>query len=259
MGVGAGQGRREIAFIRRAAASSPRPGLVWLSGFGSDMASTKATALDAFARENGRALLRFDYSGHGASSGRFEEGCVGAWLEDALAIVRAQSAGPQILVGSSMGGWIALLLARALHASGEAHRLAAMVLIAPAVDFTERLIWARLPEAARADIQRTGQWRRPSQYGDAMPVTRRLIEEGRDHLLMDAPIRSHCPVHILQGMSDPDVPWSHAMSLMERLAQDQAAITLIKDGEHRLSRPQDIALLLAAVDAADRPAAVAQG
>ena len=241
---------RRIAFMRRnAGPGNTSPGLVWLPGFKSDMASTKASALDSRCGRDGRALLRFDYSGHGMSEGRFEDGTIGRWLEDALAVIRAQTAGPQILVGSSMGGWLALLIARALAASGEAARLAGMVLIAPAVDFTQTLMWEKFSPEIRVELERTGQWLRPSAYGLApYAITMQLIEEGRRHLVFGKPIRSHCPVHILQGMLDPDVPWRHAMTLVEHLAADPAVITLVKDGDHRLSREEDVARLFAAID-----------
>ena len=214
----------------------------------SDMTSTKAVALDRWCGEQGRGMLRFDYSGHGRSEGRFEEGTISAWARDALTVVRALTSGPQILVGSSMGAWIALLTARALARAGEESRLGGMVLVAPAVDFTERLMWDQfLPDVRRA-IDRDGVWHRPSPYGDTpYPITRALIEDGRAQCLLGATVRAHCPVHILQGMQDPDVPWSHAMLLVEHLHADPVSITLIKDGDHRLSRDQDIAALISAV------------
>ncbi len=183
------------------------------------------------------------------SEGRFEEGTIGLWLDDALAVIRAATAGPQILVGSSMGAWIALLAARALAGAGEAERIAGLVLIAPAVDFTEALMWAQFGPEMRREIEATGRWIRPSPYADeGYPVTRALIEDGRRHLLLDGPIRAYGPVHILQGMKDADVPWQHAMRLVEHLASDPVSITLVKDGDHRLSRDEDIARLLAAVE-----------
>ncbi len=241
--------RRLAATARPAVAGQARPGLVWLGGFKSDQTSGKAVALDAWAGEHGRACLRFDYSGHGASEGRFEDGTIGLWLDDALAAIRALSAGPQVLVGSSMGAWIALLAARALAEAGEAARIAGLVLIAPAVDFTEALMWAQFGPEIRREIADTGRWMRPSPYGpEPYPITRALIEDGRDHLLLDGPIRSYGPVHILQGMRDEDVPWGHAMRLVEHLASDPVSITLVKDGDHRLSRDEDVARLIAAVD-----------
>jgi pimeloyl-ACP methyl ester carboxylesterase len=249
--VGEGDGRRDIAFLRRAphAAGAARPGLVWLCGFKSDMASTKASALDAWCAEQGRALLRFDYSGHGASGGRFEDGTLSRWLDESLALIRQQTKGPQIFVGSSMGGYLALLAARALAASGEDARLAGLVLIAPAVDFTEALLWAALPDSARRSIMKRGQWLRPTPYAPKpYPITRALIEDGRKHLLLQSEIRTHGPVRILQGMRDEDVPWRHAAKLMERIASDEASLTLVKDGDHRLSRPQDIVLMFSAIE-----------
>jgi pimeloyl-ACP methyl ester carboxylesterase len=241
---------RRVAVRRRLAtgAGIGKPGIVWLGGFKSDMLSTKASRLDDWAAENGRAFLRFDYSGHGESNGSFEAGTIGLWLEDSLAVLRAMSEGPQILVGSSMGGWIALLAARRFAETGEASRLAGMVLIAPATDFTEVLIFARLPPAARDSIESSGVWLRPSPYSpEPYPITRALIEDGRHHLLLGSTIHSHCPVHILQGMRDDDVPWQHAVTLVEHLAGDPVTLTLVKDGDHRLSRDEDVARLLAAV------------
>lgn len=237
-----------LAFHRRAAtdAGSGRPGVVWVGGFRSNMESAKALALDAWAEREGRGFLRFDYSGHGRSGGAFTDGTIGQWFADALAMVRTTT-GPQILVGSSMGGWIALLVARALAGAGEADRLAGMVLIAPALDFTEALMWARLTPDIRATIETTGSWTLPSDYGDPYPITRDLIEDGRRHLLLDTEIRTYGPVHILQGMRDPDVPWQHALLLVEHLAADPVSVTLIKDGDHRLSRDEDLVRLVSAV------------
>ena len=234
---------RRIAYLRRRGAG---PGVVWLPGFKSDMRSGKAEAVAAWAARNGRAMLRFDYSGHGESGGRFEDGTIGAWLDDAVAMIRAETSGPQILVGSSMGGWLALLAARALAGGAP---LAGMVLIAPAVDFTQALMWERMPAEARAAIERDGVWLRQSAYAlDPYPITRALIEEGRGHLLLGGAIRTHCPVHIIQGMQDEDVPWTHAMMLVEHLAGDPVVISLVKDGDHRLARDEDIQRLLGAVE-----------
>ena len=248
--VGAGDETRRIAYRARAAREAHgRPGLAWLSGLKSDMASTKALALDDYCATSGRALLRFDYSGHGASGGRFENATITHWLEEALAVIRAGAAGPCILVGSSMGGYLALLAARALAQAGEAKRLAGMALIAPAVDFTEALIWANAPEEARRAILEHGAWARPSLYSaDPYPITRALIEDGRRHLLLGGAIRTYCPIHILQGMRDEAVPYRHALALVEHIAGDPATLTLVKDGDHRLSRPQDIALLISAIE-----------
>lgn len=245
----AGTPPRRLAFRSLAATRPGHPGGVWLGGFRSDMLSTKAQRLEDHARADGRAFLRFDYSGHGESGGDFAEGTIGQWARESLDMIRALTSGPQILVGSSMGGWIALLVARELARLGETDRLAGMALIAPAVDFTEALMWPRLPEEARRDIAERGVWLRPSAYSpEPCPITRDLIEDGRNHLLMGAPIRAHCPVHILQGMEDPDVPYKHALALVEHLAEDPVSLTLVKDGDHRLSRDEDIARLIAAYD-----------
>ncbi len=244
-------GGHTLAFSRRAAIARgrQRPGVIWFGGFRSDMQSTKALALDAWAEREGRGFVRFDYSGHGQSGGRFEDGTIGSWAADALAAFRTLTLGPQIVVGSSMGGWIALLVARELARVGETERLAGMVLIAPAVDFTEALMWREFTPEIRATVERDGQWLRHSEYADEpYPITRRLIEEGREHLLLDTEIRTYCPVHILQGMADPDVPWQHAMLLVEHLTADPVSVTLVKGGDHRLSRDEDLARLISAVE-----------
>jgi pimeloyl-ACP methyl ester carboxylesterase len=246
--VGNPPNQRRIAFLRRAPQKSGRPGLVWLCGYRSEMGSTKAAALDAECERLGLGLLRFDYSGHGRSEGRLEDGTISRWLEETLALVLAETEGPQILIGSSMGGYLALLAARALTQGGEAGRLAGLILIAPAVDFTEKLIWGRAPEEARRAIMEEGAWQRASAYSDEPDVfTRALIEDGRKHLLLDRVIRAGCPTVMLQGMRDEDVPYSHALALIERLA-DPATLTLVKDGDHRLSRPQDLRLLFGALE-----------
>ncbi len=243
--VGMGPAQRRIAV--RARDGGP-PGLFWLGGFKSDMQGTKALALDVWASENGRGCIRFDYSGHGESGGDFAEGTIGRWLEDSAAVFERFAKGPQVLVGSSMGGWLALLLARALKGRGSAGLIAGLVLIAPAVDFTEELMWKRFPDEVKQQIETQGSWQRPSQYSEApYPITRGLIEEGRRHLLLGGLIETGCPVRILQGVKDPDVPWQHAVELSSRLARDDVVLTLVKDGDHRLSRPEDIDRLIAAV------------
>ncbi|HEY8274205.1 MAG TPA: alpha/beta hydrolase, partial [Pseudolabrys sp.] len=217
-------------------------------GFKSDMKGTKAEALDRWAGKEGRACLRFDYSGHGESGGLFTEGTIGRWLEESLAVYLRFARGPQLVIGSSMGGWLALLLARAVGANKDAAPIAGMVLIAPAVDFTEELMWKQFSDATKRDIQENGKWLRPSEYGDEpYPITRSLIEDGRSHLLLGGLIETGCPVHILQGVQDPDVPWRHAVGLVSRFSRDDVVLTLIKDGDHRLSRPEDIDRLIAAV------------
>jgi len=254
--VGEGTGARKIAVRAR---SGKEPGLFWLSGFKSDMQGTKALALDVWAGEHGRAAVRFDYSGHGESGGDFAEGTIGRWLEESLAVFERFCEGPQIVIGSSMGGWLALLLAREVRRrqieqrqSGERPckaSLAGLVLIAPAPDFTEELMWKNFPAKVKAEIETKGVWLRPSEYDDGSPypITRNLIEDGRNHLVLGNAIDVGCPVRILQGAQDPDVPWQHAFALTHRLPAEDVVLTMIQDGDHRLSRPQDIARLLAAV------------
>lgn len=223
------------------------PTVLWLGGFRSDMAGGKATALADWGVQKGRRVVRFDYRGHGASGGDFEDFGISDWLADAEAVYGALCEPGTVAVGSSMGGWIALLLARRLLDAGTP--LGGLVLIAPAADFTERLMWPKFDEAARERLMREGKVMLPSEYGEPYPITRRLIEDGRDHLLYGhAPIRTGCPVHILQGVLDDAVPHEHVLELLERLAQDDVVLTLVKDGDHRLSRPADIARILAAVE-----------
>lgn len=234
-----------IAYVRHDGA---RPGIVWLGGFHSAMTGTKAMALDGWAREQGRACLRFDYFGHGASSGDFRAGTVGRWLGDTLAVLDRLTEGPQLLVGSSMGAWLALLAAQA-----RPERVAGLLLLAPAVDFTQALLWNSLDEGARRQIRQTGVWLRPSPYDPApYPITRALIEDGRKHLLLDKKIAFDRPVRIVQGMADPDVPWAHAMALLDRLGPD-TEMTLVKSGDHRLSKPHEIALILRVLTAMIAP------
>jgi pimeloyl-ACP methyl ester carboxylesterase len=242
---GTGSHARRIAMRVR---EGDKPGIFWLGGFRSDMRGTKAAALDAWAESHGRACVRFDYSGHGESGGAFADGTIGRWLEESVAAFEA-CAGPHVVVGSSMGGWLALLLNRALRTRpGVSASIAALVLIAPAVDFTEALMWAKFPAKVKREIERNGIWERPSAYGDGpYPITRGLIEEGRNHLLLDGLIEVGCPVRILQGVQDPDVPFAHAMELVARLAHDDVVLTLVKDGDHRLSRPEDLDRLMGAV------------
>ena len=248
--VGEASGRRRIAVRARQGSA---PGLFWLGGFHSDMSGTKALAVDAWAAEQGRACVRFDYSGHGESGGAFVDGTIGRWLEESVAVFEQYCAGPQVVIGSSMGGWIALLLARELAKRGRNRApLAGLVLIAPAPDFTEVLMWNGFSPDVRKEIQSKGVWQRPSQYGEPYPITRALIEEGRNHLLLGGAIEVGCPVRILQGAQDPDVPWRHAFALTHRLPADDVVLTMIQDGDHRLSRPQDIARIPAAVAEIDK-------
>ncbi len=247
--VGAGAAARDIAVRQR---DGGGPGLFWLGGLKSDMKGTKAEALDYWAAAQGRACTRFDYSGHGESGGDFAEGTIGRWLEESLAVFTHFCRGPQIVIGSSMGGWIALLLAREINRLAKAGTPAAsitgMVLIAPAPDFTEVLMWQRFPPEIKKQIEEKGSWLRPSEYSEApYLITRALIEDGRKHLLLGGLVETGCPVRILQGVKDPDVPWQHATELVARIARDDVVLTLVKDGDHRLSRPEDIERLIAAV------------
>ena len=243
--IGEGSAPRSIAVRARAGSM---PGLFWLGGFNSDMRGTKALALDAWAADQGRACVRFDYSGHGESGGALIDGTIGRWLEESVAVFEQFCAGPQVVIGSSMGGWMALLLAREIaRRPGNRASLGGLVLIAPAPDFTEQLMWNGFSPEVRKEIETKGVWLRPSQYGEPYPITHALIEEGRNHLLLGSAIDVGCPVRILQGAQDPDVPWQHAFALAHRLPSDDVVLTMIQDGDHRLSRPQDIARIVAAV------------
>ncbi|MGE4167477.1 MAG: alpha/beta hydrolase [Xanthobacteraceae bacterium] len=245
--VSSGAARRRIAYLKQDGGS---PGLVWLQGFNSDMVSTKASALAAWAAQKGIGLVRFDYSGHGQSEGRFEDGTIGRWAEEARTVFEALTTGPQIVIGSSMGGYLALLLLRRLMVEhpAAAARIKALVLIAPAWDMTERLMWSRFPADTRREILENGVWLRPSQYGDPYPITRRLIEDGRQHLMGAAHFNPGRPIVILHGRLDPDVPFAHSEALMQLIDGQRARLIEVPDGEHRLSRPQDIAQLIALIE-----------
>ena len=243
--VGSGEDERAIAaFVR----SGRAPGIIWLGGFRSDMQGTKAEALDLWAGEHGRAAVRFDYSGHGSSGGRLEDGTISRWLEEAEAVFDAFTVEPQVLVGSSMGGWLSLLLAKKLGERGDGDRLHGMVLLAPAVDMTKDLMWDRLSPAKRRKLKKQGYLTETSAYSPEPDIiSSALIEDGEKHLFGEHPIETGCPVHVIQGMQDEDVPWQHATKFMERLAFDDAVLTLVRDGDHRLSRPEDIERLIGAV------------
>ena len=235
-----------IAVLRQAGRA---PGVVWLGGYRSDMTGTKAERLAGWARDNGRACLRHDYSGHGQSGGAFADGTISRWLAESRAVFERFSEGPQILVGSSMGAWIALRMAQEAARAGGRGRIAGMVLIAPAPDFTADLMEPHLTEAQRRDLEIRGFFEEHSDYGSEPNIfTRALIEDGRANRVMTGAIDARCPVVILQGMKDPDVPWTHARKLMEHLPAGEATLTLIEDGDHRLSREADIALILKAVE-----------
>ena len=235
-----------IAVRRRQGAT---PGAVWLGGFRSDMLGTKAEALDGWAAANGRAFLRHDYSGHGESAGAFAEGTISRWLGQSLAVFRRFTEGRQILVGSSMGGWIALRMVQELQKAGQGGRVAGLLLLAPAPDFTVELMEPQLTDAQRGDLARKGFFEEASQYSPEPNVyTRALFEDGRQNRVLTGTVDTHCPVHILQGMQDPDVPHALALKLIEHLPADDVTLSLIRDGDHRLSRPQDIAMMISALD-----------
>jgi pimeloyl-ACP methyl ester carboxylesterase len=219
------------------------PVVVWLGGFRSDMAGTKAQALAEWAQATGQAYVRFDYFGHGESSGDFAKGTITRWRADALAVLDELAGGEAVLVGSSMGGWIACLAAMAAP-----EKIRGLALVAPAPDFTEKLMAPEIPPEGLADLDRDGVWLRPSPYGDPYPITRALLEDGGRWSILPGPVPIEVPVRILQGAEDPDVPWRHALELAQAIKSTDLVFSLIKDGDHRLSRPQDIARLIAAVE-----------
>lgn len=237
-----------IAF-RRMPATAPAgtgrlPGVMFCGGFRSDMTGSKALALEDRCRRAGQAFIRFDYTGHGQSSGHFQDGTIGDWLRDALAVLDQATEGPQILVGSSMGGWIA-----ALAALARPERVAGLVGVAAAADFTEDLIWDRLSDDQRLQILQDGLLLRPSAYVEEPdPISRRLIEEARDHLLLGDPVAITAPVRLIHGMADQDVPWRQSLRLAERIIGPDVRLVLVKDGGHRLSRPEDLALIASEID-----------
>lgn len=230
---------------RHEQADSRRTGIFWLSGLKSDMTGTKAEALADFARETHRPILRFDFSGHGASGGVFQDQTLSDWLDEAVHMFKNFAKGRQVIVGSSMGGYLALLLYRKLHqeTSEDLARINGFVLIAPAADMTEALLWAKLNDQARQSVLTNGQTTLPSQYGEPYAITRALIEDGRKHLILADGIDVHSPTYILQGDEDPDVPWQHAHKLYKAIRGKEILFTLIKGGDHRLSTARDIAEL----------------
>lgn len=255
LAVGSGSAARQIAVLRR---PGQAPGLFWMGGYRSEMTGAKATAIDAHGAAHGLAVTRFDYSGHGQSGGDFLDGTISRWLEESLAVF-ASCSGPQVVIGSSMGGWLALLLNRALRRAGD-DRVKALILIAPAVDMTQALMEASFSVGERQAMAETGLVEQPSDYSDQpYPITRALIEDGRQHLLLgERGIDAGCPVTILQGGRDTDVPQAHALRLAQHLLTDPVTVTLIPDGDHRLSRPADLELLQAAISRAVADAVPAQ-
>jgi pimeloyl-ACP methyl ester carboxylesterase len=237
----------QIAWRRR---EGRQPGIAWLGGYRSDMLGTKAEALDGWAERSGHAYVRHDYSGHGESGGAFADGTISAWLAQSLAVFRELTEGPQVLVGSSMGAWIALRMAQEMARAGQRGRIGGLVLIAPAPDFTVDLVEPDLTQAQKRDLETKGFFETPSEYsGDPSIFTRALIEDGRRNRVLTGPLDTFCPVHVIQGMRDPDVPYQHALKLIGLLPADDVTLSLVPDGDHRLSRPQDIELILGVVDA----------
>ncbi len=244
--VGKDAHSRQLAVLSR---SGKAPNVIWLGGFRSDMRATKAAHLDAWAERTGHCFTRFDYSGHGESSGDFAKGSIGQWFEDSLAVLEVYGGEEPLLVGSSMGGWLALLAAR--EWAKQAKKLRGLVLIAPAVDFTDKLMWDMFPKDVQDTIMKKGEWLRHSEYSpEPYPITRHLIEEGRKHLLLGNPMHIGAPIHILQGTQDPDVPVQHTLDFIKECALDDTSITLVTNGDHRLSRPQDLELLARTVEIA---------
>ncbi|MEC9369305.1 MAG: alpha/beta fold hydrolase [Pseudomonadota bacterium] len=256
-------GARRIAYRRILPREASGPGVIWMSGLRSDMMGSKATAVAEWARKNERPCLRFDYSGHGESDGAFIDGTIGQWLEESMAALRELADGPHILIGSSMGGWLALLILQAVARNGAdlgRCRIAGAILIAPAWDMTEALMLKDMPPAGLRQLQQEGVYRRPSHYGDEpYPITRTLIEEGRAHLIGNTPFDPGVPVHVLQGKKDEDVPWQHGAALAPILGEARVTNHLVADGDHRLSRPQDIERLLGLLDKLSDDVASARG
>ena len=247
-----------LAFREDGGGGAGSCGFFWLGGFKSDMEGSKAEAVAALARETRRPALRFDYSGHGKSSGLFTDGTITAWLAQARYMFTAHTSGKRIVIGSSMGGWLALLLLRELLAEDAptAGRIAGLVLVAPATDMTADLMWDVFPERTRSELSERGVWLMPSSYGEPYPITARLIEDGYRHQILRQGLDCPCPVHILQGDVDNEVPPTHAFKTFSALRGGEVALTLIKGGEHRLSTPSQLSLIR---DAARRLAEKADG
>jgi pimeloyl-ACP methyl ester carboxylesterase len=224
------------------------PGIMWLGGFRSDMTGTKAETLTSFADRRGLAFLRHDYSGHGVSGGAFRDGTISRWLGESLAVFHRFAPGRAILVGSSMGAWIALRMIEELRKAGQNNRIAGLVLIAPAPDFVTELIEPTLTRKQKKAMAENGYFEEPSAYSAEPNVyTKALFDDGRANRVLTGPIDTHCPIHILQGMADPDVPASHALKLARHLPADDLTVSLIPGGDHRLSRTQDLEMIVNAV------------
>jgi pimeloyl-ACP methyl ester carboxylesterase len=246
--VGTGEAARDIAVITRLGVAKDKPAVIWLGGYRSDMAGTKAIEMDALAAEQGLTAIRFDYSGHGVSGGDFRKGTISRWTEEALAVIADAGTARVVLVGSSMGGWIALRVIQEAKRLGLPVTVAGLVLIAPAPDFTSDLIEPSLTEVERQSLSERGYFEEASDYSPEPNIfTRDLMEDGAKNRVLKGLIETGCPVHILQGMKDPDVPYQHALKLMEFLPLDDVVLTLVRDGDHRLSRPEDIARMKSAI------------
>jgi len=245
--VGIGDDARTIASVIRGG-TSDNAALVWLGGYRSDMSGTKALEMDELAKAQGLASLRFDYSGHGVSGGDFARGTISRWTEEAIAAIRHAGLQKILLVGSSMGGWIALRLIQEARRQSLEFKIEGLVLIAPAPDFTSDLIEPNLTDEERKSLVERGFFEEISEYSPEPNIfTRALLEDGRQNRVLTGLIETGCPVHILQGMNDPDVPYAHALKLMEFLPLDDVVLTLIRDGDHRLSRPEDIERMKVAI------------
>jgi pimeloyl-ACP methyl ester carboxylesterase len=241
-------GGQEIKFNHRPGKDGAC-GVFWMGGYKSDMEGSKVLVLDEWAEKTGHGCMLYDYSGHGISGGAFTDGTISKWLEESLAIFD-KTEGEQIVIGSSRGGWLALLLTVAhIKAVGaENSRIKGLILIAPAIDMTKDLMWDKFDDEIRAGMKATGVYEQPSEYGEPYQITLDLIEDGKQHLFGDAMIETGCPVHILQGVLDDAVPWQMAVDLVSRLARDDVRLTLVKDGDHRLSRDEDLARLIQTVE-----------
>ncbi|MCT4655487.1 MAG: alpha/beta hydrolase [Cohaesibacter sp.] len=243
-------GDRDIKVKQRPANKAGSTGIFWMGGYKSDMEGSKVLALDEWAEKTGNSCTRYDYSGHGVSGGAFTDGTISKWLEESLAVFEEKTEGKQLVIGSSMGGWLALLLtcAHIAKVGVEKSRISGLILIAPAIDMTKELMWDKFDETIRQTLQETGIYEQPSDYDEPYQITRALIEDGKSHLFGDQLIETGCPVHILQGVLDDAVPWQMAVDLVSRLARDDVRLTLVKDGDHRLSRDEDLARLIQTVE-----------
>jgi len=234
---------RAIAYLQDEGAAD-KPAFIWLGGFRSDMRGSKAEALSHWCQTQNLSFLRFDYSGHGESGGEFKQGCISIWLEESLSALELAKQDEIVLVGSSMGGWLALRIAQEIKARNLRFNIRGMILIAPAPDFATDLMPLRFTDEQKADLARQGYFEEMTPYGpDPLIITQKLLDDGALNKVLDKPLSTGCEVMIMQGILDEPVPWQHAMRLMEHLTEDNVSMTIIKDGDHSLSRPQDIEVL----------------